>query len=73
LNLESLATALSNKNGPKAQEIQSAMKQEVVECLLKTKVFSSGFRMYFSLLVYSQNIFRFTNSTLCVGNSCNSN
>ncbi|EFX79172.1 hypothetical protein DAPPUDRAFT_304960 [Daphnia pulex] len=38
LNLESLATALSNKNGPKAQEIQSAMKQEVVECLLKTKV-----------------------------------
>ncbi|XP_046647799.1 uncharacterized protein LOC124337829 [Daphnia pulicaria] len=38
LNLESLATALSIENVQIAQEIQSAMKQEVVDCLLKTKL-----------------------------------
>lgn len=51
LNLESLATALSNKNGPKAKEIQSGMKQEVVDCLLKTKVFYTP-----SIIIFPQDI-----------------
>lgn len=39
LNLGGLASALKNKNGPQAAEVQSKMKREVVECLLKTQVF----------------------------------
>ena len=49
--------ALSNKNGQKAQEIQSAMKKEVVDCLLKTKVlFILAFVFFLACL---QNIFKF--------------
>lgn len=38
LNLSALASALNSKNGQEAKEIQSRMKRDVVECLLKTKV-----------------------------------
>ena len=75
LNLGSLATALSNKNGPKAKEIQSGMKQEVVDCLLKTKVFFNILHIFyhnFPPRYHLQHIcFDFTLISKYVGNSCN--
>ncbi|KAK4002762.1 hypothetical protein OUZ56_004564 [Daphnia magna] len=41
LNLAELTSALMKKNGQKAQEIQSKMKRDIVECLLKTKITAS--------------------------------
>jgi hypothetical protein len=53
LSLESLATALSNKKGQKAQEIQSAMNPKNIESKHKTKVlcvlFSQMSRIYDSV------------------------
>ncbi len=39
LNLGDLASALKSKNGAQAAEIQSKMKRDVVECVLKTQVY----------------------------------